>query len=659
MEPKDGETTVNPTFVSEKRALEHVKRLLEINLSATSGQETGFWTRGSQFSHHNGCNTCYLHNTGTCNNFKQTPSYLMLRLFGKHVQRDTQDVELSLYIWDNRLACRDSFPLPDDQQELHLTTLKRMPKTNILVKLQLDENQHAHWVHRRLNGEQCYADKQVIDLSDIWLCSTDSLPEKVDWRLHNSSDTTPSCFRCFIDVGCTDAEDVTGAEFLSKKRLEATLQTPVPDPERTSSSQTSLTSQPVQQPQTEEPPESFEFKTPVQIENPSEVIRTNELQLPMKEHQEAASSSSDPGFHPLNPNDIKVEHVLQGTDMWTRFKDVVMGRKEREIYRMQQRIRGSLLIINNKAFSRAKSDAGGLKPRNGTEMDVKALQNLFYELRFNVEIKNDHSAEEMRKVIEEHLMRDHVDYDCFVCAILSHGREGAIAGDDGNYLEIKDIKKIVYQTKNKSLTDKPKLFFVQACQGGLPDIGNELDDPSGAAGDSALENHFEDGNAVQNISGDVGDVDSPTDDGASTPSKTSDKAVPGCGFGLQQDENSGCPEVQQASSVPSCLAYTLEPDGPKLKVPRSADLFFGFPAGPGFLSYRNDEHGTVFIQNIVRVFSENAYKDDLLTLMTKVNGQASTVETRDEGHMQQPGFESFLRKTLYFFPGLYHPRPKS
>ena len=62
-------------------------------------------------------------------------------------------------------------------------------------------------------------------------------------------------------------------------------------------------------------------------------------------------------------------------------------------------------------------------------------------------------------------MYDHGDYNCFICCILSHGAVGAIYGTDGKTVPIKDLTDYFTPANCSTLRGKPKLFFVQACQG--------------------------------------------------------------------------------------------------------------------------------------------------------------------------------------------------
>lgn len=60
---------------------------------------------------------------------------------------------------------------------------------------------------------------------------------------------------------------------------------------------------------------------------------------------------------------------------------------------------------------------------------------------------------------------DHKDRDCFICCILSHGESGAIYGKDEKLVSIREIMCHFTATQCPHLAEKPKLFFIQACQG--------------------------------------------------------------------------------------------------------------------------------------------------------------------------------------------------
>lgn len=68
---------------------------------------------------------------------------------------------------------------------------------------------------------------------------------------------------------------------------------------------------------------------------------------------------------------------------------------------------------------------------------------------------------------------DHSDRDCIVVSVLSHGEQGIIYAKDTHY---KPDILWSYFTPDKcpSLAGKPKLFFIQACQGDKLDPGVKM-----------------------------------------------------------------------------------------------------------------------------------------------------------------------------------------
>ncbi|XP_010893237.1 caspase-8 [Esox lucius] len=136
--------------------------------------------------------------------------------------------------------------------------------------------------------------------------------------------------------------------------------------------------------------------------------------------------------------------------------------KELEEYAMTGSSRGVCLIINNHNFSHSKKYFNN---REGTNIDKESLVSVFKWLGFEVVVKSDCSGEQILSLVEELRCRDHSQNDCLVCCILSHGLEGGVYGVDGRELRVRQITEPFSGLMCKSLTGKPKLFFIQACQG--------------------------------------------------------------------------------------------------------------------------------------------------------------------------------------------------
>ncbi|XP_071950574.1 caspase-8-like [Antedon mediterranea] len=136
--------------------------------------------------------------------------------------------------------------------------------------------------------------------------------------------------------------------------------------------------------------------------------------------------------------------------------------KEMEIlkYNMTSSPRGICLIINNIEFTKES----GFGKRTGSEVDEEYLKLVFSRLGFRIECKHNQTAHEMEHVMNEMQTRDHSQYDCFVCCILSHGTLTDINGSDGVPCGIFQLTSGFQAHKCTSLRSKPKVFFIQACR---------------------------------------------------------------------------------------------------------------------------------------------------------------------------------------------------
>lgn len=93
------------------------------------------------------------------------------------------------------------------------------------------------------------------------------------------------------------------------------------------------------------------------------------------------------------------------------------------------------------------------------------LDETFLKLGFIVTIYKDLTAKDMAAVMHGLSTLDHSKYNAVVVCILSHGDEHVVFGVDGVPKPIRDLTMYFRSSKCRSLADKPKLFFIQACQG--------------------------------------------------------------------------------------------------------------------------------------------------------------------------------------------------
>ncbi|KAM8934109.1 caspase-8-like [Pelodytes ibericus] len=146
-------------------------------------------------------------------------------------------------------------------------------------------------------------------------------------------------------------------------------------------------------------------------------------------------------------------------------QEVSMIEKHLDTYELKRDPHGWCVIINNLNFAKARSKKQLLKDRDGTVKDAEAIRNVFKARNYIIEEHCDLTGEEMLQIMEKYGNENHNEKDSFVCFILSHGELGIIYGTDGETVPIKTLKDFLNGQHCKSLVGKPKIFFIQACQG--------------------------------------------------------------------------------------------------------------------------------------------------------------------------------------------------
>ncbi|XP_047134546.1 caspase-7 isoform X1 [Hydra vulgaris] len=105
-----------------------------------------------------------------------------------------------------------------------------------------------------------------------------------------------------------------------------------------------------------------------------------------------------------------------------------------------------------------------LLKRTGTQKDVIELVKIFCWLNFKIDLHYDKDAQSILDIIKNPPLNEE-NVDCFVCCILSHGFQDGVYGADGKKLEFSDMQAAIRGSSAKWLIGKPKIFFIQACQG--------------------------------------------------------------------------------------------------------------------------------------------------------------------------------------------------
>lgn len=136
-------------------------------------------------------------------------------------------------------------------------------------------------------------------------------------------------------------------------------------------------------------------------------------------------------------------------------------------YDMKSDFHGAAFIINNRTFDNKRHEE-----RKGAERDEYNLKETFTYLGYRPVIFSNLTSNEINSLfgnLDVYLMnsdrtaKNKVAHDSFICCILSHGNEGVVLGSDSIPVNWKDA---VRQTgRSEILKGKPKIFFIQTCQG--------------------------------------------------------------------------------------------------------------------------------------------------------------------------------------------------
>ncbi|CAB1346941.1 unnamed protein product, partial [Coregonus sp. 'balchen'] len=102
---------------------------------------------------------------------------------------------------------------------------------------------------------------------------------------------------------------------------------------------------------------------------------------------------------------------------------------------------------------------------NCAALSQGSLVSVFEWLGFETQVEPDCSREQLLSLVAELRSRDHSQMDCLVCCVLSHGLEGGVYGVDGLEVRVRELTEPFAGLECSSLRGKPKLFFIQACQG--------------------------------------------------------------------------------------------------------------------------------------------------------------------------------------------------
>lgn len=226
-----------------------------------------------------------------------------------------------------------------------------------------------------------------------------------------------------------------------------------------------------------------------------------------------------------------------------------------ECYKMSSDPKGLFYIINNDRFK------DNTLNRNGSKKDMKDLLDLFSDLNFACDKKENANAMDMKLALWGFSQMELLaKCDCCVVAILTHGKsKNGLMGVDGNVVNLEDLLAFFNAGNCQALVGKPKLFIIQACRD----------------------------------------------------------------------------ESQQESCEQSVIR---------------SDVVIAYSTSPGTVSHRDPTEGSIFIQEIVRVFSEYSKHMSVTDMLIKVRGN---LKKKYPSVSQYPITETALEKSWYLNPTLH------
>ncbi|KAL6119979.1 casp9 [Pungitius sinensis] len=267
-------------------------------------------------------------------------------------------------------------------------------------------------------------------------------------------------------------------------------------------------------------------------------------------------------------------------------------------YKMDASPCGHCLIINNVEFEPESQ----LSCRKGSNIDCDKLEKRFKALNFIVEVRTNLKQKQITHALSALSKKDHSQCDCCVVIMLSHGTEvshnrfpGAVYGVDGQHVPVQRITNYLNGQHCPSLQGKPKLFFIQACGGDERDTGFEV--------------------SPDEVEPSIGGADDQTD------------AIP-------------------LSSSSDSLSMSDEVDA-RATLPTPSDILVSYSTFPGYVSWRDTQSGSWYVETLDQILEENAATDDLVTMLMMVNHEVSQNSAKGL-YKQMPGSFNFLRKLLHF-----------
>jgi len=260
-------------------------------------------------------------------------------------------------------------------------------------------------------------------------------------------------------------------------------------------------------------------------------------------------------------------------------------------YFMSHKYAGRCVVFDHEHFDEPK------KRRHGTKVDVHKIESFFGDrLGFTVTTYNDLTRSQMISNFDKLAKEDFTHFNCLVCCILTHGNETNLEAKDGDY-RLDSVISFFTSDYCKSLAGKPKLFFIQACQGTKTDPGHEIRVLS---------------------SGNMRSLSPVTD---------------------------------------SVVRDVADGDNTRIvsvKIPIFADILVAYSTLPKHFSFRNPDKGSWFFEVLIQTLEEHHKQHDLTTILTITKRRIAfekTSNTRDQNlnnKKQIPWITDTLTRRVFF-----------
>lgn len=208
------------------------------------------------------------------------------------------------------------------------------------------------------------------------------------------------------------------------------------------------------------------------------IVNPPDTNQPAQQNVQTAEGRMQGGSEVPRPTVNETEQQRQERELMQQMQRAHMDNElDLPSYKMDARPRGVCVIINNEQFYKIPGDPNSkeMPNRMGTNRDAERLTYIFQKLDFRVQIHNNQTDVEIVQVLSRIGYDNHNDYDCFVCCILTHGASGHVYGSNGKMIRISVLTSFLRAQKCPTLAGKPKLFFIQACQGREKQEGYDIE----------------------------------------------------------------------------------------------------------------------------------------------------------------------------------------